>query len=154
MRTFERAAGGGVARAIVAQQRAIAILHFDRRQVGHHAFEDAFDRDARRREMRRSDRSRGRQHAGKPADGVGACGRDRDGEFRGFVLDRIEPMCRPVCGFSSRRLRERSARSSALTRVPCSASIASTSRSRKRRRSEAEPVNRPSIAGTSQSTRR
>ena len=49
----------------------------------------------------------------------------------------------------SSRLRERSARSSALTRLMCVPSTASTRRSRKRRRSDAGPPNRPSIAGVS-----
>ena len=55
---------------------------------------------------------------------------------------------------SSTRLRERSARSSALTRAPCAASTVSTSRSRKRRRSPAGPRNRTSRSGVSQTTRR
>ena len=55
---------------------------------------------------------------------------------------------------SSRRLRERSERSSAETRLECSLSIASTRRSKKRRRSEAAPMNRPSIAGVSHTMRR
>ena len=54
---------------------------------------------------------------------------------------------------SSRRLRLRSARSSAPTRAPCSLSTASTRRSRKRRRSPAGPVKSPSMAGVSQTMR-
>ena len=57
-------------------------------------------------------------------------------------------------GSASRRLRPRMAFSKALTRVPCARSMASTARSRKRRRSDAGPVNRPSIAGVSQTTRK
>ena len=48
---------------------------------------------------------------------------------------------------SSRRLRDRKLRSSADTRAECSPSIASTSRSKNRRRSEAAPRNSPSIDG-------
>ena len=54
--------------------------------------------------------------------------------------------CASGLGCSSSRLRERSARSSALTRLECVPSTASTRRSRKRRRSDAGPPNRPSIA--------
>ena len=57
-------------------------------------------------------------------------------------------------GLSRSRLRERSARSSADTLAAWPASTASTSRSRKRRRSEAGPANSWSIAGTSQITRK
>ncbi len=62
---------------------------------------------------------------------------------------------RPAARPSSRtRLRLRSARSSAVTRVPCSLSTVSTMRSRKRRRSDAPPVKSPSMAGVSHTTRR
>jgi len=51
-------------------------------------------------------------------------------------------------------LRERSERSSADTLLECSESIASTSRSKNRRRSDAAPRNNPSIDGVSQTMRR
>jgi hypothetical protein len=51
-------------------------------------------------------------------------------------------------------LRERNDRSSAETRLECSLSIASTSRSKKRRRSEAAPRNSPSMVGVSHTMRK
>src|SRR2546430_3413294 len=64
--------------------------------------------------------------------------------IRDLTVTGVQTCALPIC----------SARSSALTRVMCSASTARTKRSRKRRRSEAGPLNKPSMAGTSQTTRR
>ena len=75
-------------------------------------------------------------------------------ELGHLALDARRARARRRGCSSSRRLRERSARSRALTRAPCSASTASTSRSRKRRRSPAGPRNSPSRSGVSQTSRR
>ena len=78
---------------------------------------------------------------------------DRDREFGRLALDRVEP------GRIARAFLEQSvaAAQRALELIDARAvlgSIASTSRSRKRRRSLAESVNSPSIAGVSQTMRK
>ena len=153
VRAVERASGGGVARAIVAQGRTVAILHLD----GRVKRAPAVPSSRRARWLRRE----------RPRPGL--CERQARLCSRSTVSTRsavtatassavscsiASSQCGSGRGSSSRRLRERSARSSALTRDMCSASTASTSRSRNRRRSEAGPLNNPSMAGTSQTTRR
>ena len=89
MRAVERASRGGIAGAIVAQHRAVALLDFERGMAG----------------MSCSIQPSSAISAGGNAESVAACQHglepahrlhpqpgDRDGEFGGLVLDGIEPM--------------------------------------------------------------
>ena len=154
MRPVEGAAGGGVAGAVVAQHGAIAVLDLDRRVRQHHGLHPAFERDlggrecglrgAPRRQARRTRRRTVSARAAATATAISAVSCSAASSQCGVGLADS-----PAGGCASA-----SARSSAETRAAWAASTASTSRSRKRRRSEAGPRNSPSMAGTSQTTRR
>ena len=136
VRPVERAAGGGVAGAVVPA-----------------APRDSGPRprppDVRRRASPSSRRARSRPpgtarpaRCGRRASPAGAppsrpASRVTATASSAVSCSMASSQCGSGRGSSSSRLRERSDRSSALTRVMCSASTASTSRSRKRRRSEA-----------------
>ena len=147
----ERAAGGGVARPFRPEERAIG--------------------SSTSAELRPS-----RSPSRAPASAIAAAG---NGESAGPPAmrscarlthsQRAAAMATPSsaisCSIASSQaglgagsarslLRPRMAFSKALKRVPWRRSMASTARSRKRRRSEAGPVNSPSIEGVSQMTRR
>ena len=113
MRAVERAAGGGVARAVVLEDAAIALLDLDRGMVRQEPLHPAVERDLGGGEGIVLAASA--ERALQAVHGFGAQRRDRDRKLGGFVLDGVEPM-RIGRGSSSSRLRERSARSSALTR--------------------------------------
>ena len=134
-----------------AQDLAVAILDRGGGFVDQRIFHPAVEHDLRRWKGGRSPACA--QHRRQSRYRLAAGGSDRDGKLGGFALDRVAPMV-VVIAHSSSRLRERSERSSADTRLECSLSIASTSRSKKRRRSEAAPRNSPSIAGASHTMRR
>ena len=146
MRAVERAAGGGVARAVVAQHRAVAVLDLDARDGRAASFSiqpssaisaagNGESIAARLRELacRRATVS-ARSAATATASSAVSC-------------STASSQCGSGRGSSSSRLRERSDARAPRRGSECSASTASTSRSRKRRRSEAGPVNsRPSPA--------
>ena len=154
MRAVERAAGGGVARAVLLQQRAVAVLDLGGAVVGEQLSPSS-------RRARSSARGNGASIArAAPSAAAGAptvsarARRHRDRDLGGLMLDRVEPMRIAVARPPAAGCASASERSSAATRLECCASTASTSRSRKRRRSEAGPLNSGSIAGVSQTTRR
>ena len=89
MRAVERAAGGGVAGAVVAQHGAVALLDLDRRMGRQQPLHPAFERDLGRGKIGIAATV---EHALQPADGFGTQARDRDRKLGGFVLDRVEPM--------------------------------------------------------------
>ena len=91
MRPVERAAGGGVARAVVAQHRAIAVLDLDRGLLQQSVLDPAVERDLGRRETATAGRDRAQRGLQAPHR-LGARGRDRDRELGGLVLDRVEPV--------------------------------------------------------------
>ena len=131
----------GVAGAVVAQDRAVAVLDHRRRggpsSISSIQPDSAIAADGKGRGVvPRAARIAARQ----AADGLGARGGDRDRELRRLALDGVEPVRVDRRISSSSRLRERS---EPLERVDaaaeCSASTASTRRSRKRRRSPAAP---------------
>ena len=126
---------------------------------------------SRRRCVRRSrDRSRRRgaiRPAGKATASAASAQRSAQREAPPSRRARAPPRrrarrapprprrARPALALSSSsRLRCVSRRSKSRARRPCAASMVSTRRSRKRRRSAAGPVKSPSIAGVSQSMRR
>ena len=151
MRTVERAAGGGVPRLdCPAARRGSAPRPRPR---------DGPATAARSSRRARSPRRGRRRPCAPPARPAGAARFPRAAPRPRPRAPRFRARWRqasadPARASSSSRLRERSARSSALTRVGCPASTASTRRSRKRRRSEAGPANSWSIAGVSHTTRR
>ena len=152
VRPVERAAGGGVARAVVLEHRAIAVLDLD---GGMPATSFSIQpSSAISAAGKCGGRARARQRGVQPAHRLGPATAATATASSAVSCSMASSQCGSGRGSSSSRLRERSERSSALTRLPCSASTASTSRSRKRRRSEAGPLNSVSIAGTSQTTRR
>ena len=91
MRAVERAAGGGVARAVFLQHRAIAVLDLDRRMRRAALLHPAVERDLGRRETAER-AARVRERRLQPRYRLGAQGGDRDRELGGLVLDRVEPM--------------------------------------------------------------
>ena len=134
------------------KMRAIAVLGRQRRAVGDERLDLALEREPR------------------PGKGRGVVAFGRDQRLRAGSRIRAAPprprrRARPprarsrrarrrcAAPSSSRRLRPRSARSNWPTRAPWSGSIASTKRSRNRRRSLAGPEKSESIAGVSQTTR-
>ena len=124
----QRASGGGVAAAIVAQQRAVAILRLQRRAARRQRLDLALEARASRRKWRGVVALPGDEGL-KPAYAFEAGGRDRDAEFGRLALDRVQPGgLRPPS--SSSRLRPRRARSNCPTRAPWPGSMASTKRSR------------------------
>ena len=136
MRTVERAARRGVARAVVLQHRAVAVLDLDRGMVEQQLLHPAVERDLGRRERRRP--------AARPARPAGAAPSPRAPprprpQARRSRARSASSQCGSGRGSSSSRLRERRRAPAPLTRPVCSASTASTSRSRKRRRSDAGP---------------
>ena len=135
----------------VAQHRAVAILHLGRGQLHQGVLDPSVERDAGPGKRRSADRdcAAARQRAAAPSRR--APPRPRSRPRRSRARSR-RASARRGFGCSSSRLRERKRRSSALTRLECVPSTASTRRSRKRRRSDAGPPNRPSIAGVSHTT--
>ena len=91
MRAVEGAAGGGVARAVVLQQRAVAVLDLDRAVVRAAASPSSRRARSRRREIPAL-LARGGERAGKPGHRFRARGRHRHRDLGGLVLDRVEPM--------------------------------------------------------------
>ena len=79
-------ARGGVAGAIVAQHRAVALLDLDGRVLGDQLFHPAVERNLRRRKC---GSPAARQHSLEPAHRFDALSGDRDREFRGLVLDGV-----------------------------------------------------------------
>ena len=152
MRADQRAPRRGVAAALVAQQRAIAVFGVERRRSGRQRLDLALQRQLGPGE-RRGVVAIARDHRLEAVDAFEPRRGDGDAEFGRLALERVEP------GRVARALLEQpvAAAQRALelaTRAPWWGSIASTSRSRKRRRSLAGPANRPSIAGVSQTRRR
>lgn len=150
VRSGARPAGGAVGGSARGEVVADAVFGFGRRRCGEERLHRAVDGDRRGRE-----RPVGRLGGDGPAeerDALASRRRDGDGDFAicASIAANQRASVRPS---SNRRFRLRIARSWALTRSPCSGSSARTRRSRKRRRSEAAPVKRPSIAGVSQTTR-
>jgi len=91
MRSVEGAAGGGVARAVVLEQRAIAVFHLDRRMGQDQRLHPSLQRDLGRRE--RGIRRAARRERGREAShGLGARGRHRDRELGRLMLGGVEPM--------------------------------------------------------------
>ena len=142
MRAVERAAGRGVARAVFASARRDSVLDLGRRLVEQRLLHPAVERDLG------GGKRRGRSAAARRARPAGARTVSARSAATATASSAVScstasSQCGSGRGSSSRRLRERSDRSSAETRPECSASTASTSRSRKRRRSEAGPVEQP-----------
>ena len=96
MRAVEGAAGGGVARAVVFQQGAVAVLDLDGAVIGQQLLHPAVERDLG---ARKAFVARGGERRRKPRHRLGARGGDRHRDLGGLVLDRIEPM-----GIAARRL--------------------------------------------------
>ncbi len=89
MRAVERAAGGGIAGAIVAQHGAVALLDLDGGMRRDQLLHPAVERDLGRRKGRALAAC---QHGLEPAHRLDAQSGDRDREFGGLVLDGIEPV--------------------------------------------------------------
>ena len=92
MRPVERAAGGGIARAVVLEHRAIAVLDLDARDDA--AGASPSSRRARSRPAGNGEAGsrRAASAACRRRDRFGAQRRDRDRKLGGLVLDRVEPM--------------------------------------------------------------
>ena len=99
MRPVERAAGGGVARAIVAQHRAIAVLDLDRRHGRAPAPRSSRRARSRRTERRRSDRCapRARRQAGCTASARAAATATASSAVSCSIASS---QCGSGCGFS------------------------------------------------------
>ncbi len=91
VRSFERAACGGIARSVAAQQRPVAVLDFDCRKVRHHAFQHALDGNPRRGK-RAARIVAGGERRCEAIDCVGTCRRNCDRKLGGFVFDGVEPV--------------------------------------------------------------
>src|SRR3984957_494540 len=90
MRPDERAASGGVAAAIVAQARPVAVFRRQRRAAAGHSFDLALKRELRPRKGRRIV-SLGVDEGVEPAHAVEPRRGDRDAELSRLALDRVEP---------------------------------------------------------------
>ena len=150
LRPDQGAPGAGVAGAIVAQHRAIRIPRpASAGLLGHETVDLALQRDLGPGEGRVLVAAGGDQR-GEALHRLAPRGGDGDGEFGDLALGGVEPdffaapLLQQAVAVAQRAVQRRS------TRAPCSLSTASTSRSRKRRRSPAAPVNSPSMAGVSQ----
>ena len=91
VRAVERAVGRGIACAIFSEHRAIAVLHLDGGRKRHESFHPAVERDLGRGKRRAGMFARSKGCL-QPADGFYPRCRHGDREFRGFVLDRLEPV--------------------------------------------------------------
>ena len=143
VRAVERAPGGGIARAVVAQHGAVALFDLDRR-IGGRASPSS---------------RRGRSRPGERPSRVAACEHaPRGGSPSRRATRRPPPQAPPSRARRRRAIAGRGAffqqpvarAQRALERVDpaaCSASTASASRSRKRRRSDGAPANSVSMAG-------
>ena len=91
MRPVERAAGGGVARAVVLEHGAIAILDLDRRMLRQELLHPAVERDLGGGKRRGGIAARRERRLQSPHR-LGPQRRDRDRKLGGLVLDRVEPV--------------------------------------------------------------
>ena len=89
MRAVERAAGGGVARTVVLEDAAIALLDLDRGMLRQEPLHPAVERDLGGRECVVLAAG---QRALQAVHGFGALRRHRDCELGGFMLDGVEPV--------------------------------------------------------------
>ena len=94
MRADQRAPGRRVAAAIVAQRRAVAILGGERGMFAAEALDFALERDFGPGE-RRSVVARRCDRGPQPRDAFDPRRGDRDAEFGGLALDRIQPGALP-----------------------------------------------------------
>ena len=145
MRAVEGAAGGGVARAVVFQHGAVAVLDLDRAVIGQQLLHPAVECDLGATERRFvARRRRAPPTAAPPSRRARPRPRPRPRRSRARPHRANGNRCGrlPRAGCASAMTR-----SSAATRLECCASTASTRRSRNRRRSDAGPLNSGSMAG-------
>ena len=153
MRPVGGAAGGGIARAVLAQHARDSDPPPRSRAAPSGRSRPSRRARRRPRETATPDRDRASARRRAAAPSRRAPPRPRSRPRRSRARSRRASAHR---GSAVRAAGCASAsdRSSALTRLECVPSTASTRRSRKRRRSEAGPPNRPSIAGVSHTTLR